>query len=117
MRSVNHRQPSPRFVTHAVGPLACAALCAGLASAAFAPEAIAQVIVPGINAPALVPFPSPPIQMPQVPGPTVLPQPTLAAPQFQTTFPDRVSACLQTGGAAGLGGADLDAYTRECANQ
>jgi hypothetical protein len=91
-------------------------ICAVLVGATSGREAIAQVVVPGINAPPLVSFPSPPIQVPPIPRAGVLPQPNYA-PLPQNTFSDRVSACVQTGGASGLTGATLDNYTSQCANQ
>jgi hypothetical protein len=80
------------------------------------PQAIAQVIVPGLNAPPVVPAPSPSIQIPPIPQLGVPPQPN-PSPLLQDTFPDRVSACLQIGAAAGLSSGGLDAYTGQCVNQ
>jgi hypothetical protein len=91
-------------------------ICAALVGAMSAQEAIAQVVVPGINAPPLVSFPSPPIQVPPIPQVGVLPQQNYE-PLPQNTFSDRVSACVQRGGASGLTGATLDSYTSQCANQ
>jgi hypothetical protein len=87
-----------------------------LVSAICGQQASAQVVVPGINAPPLVHFPSQQIQIPQIPQAGVLPQQNYA-PLSQNTFSDRVSTCVQTGGAAGLTGATLGDYTRQCANQ
>jgi hypothetical protein len=79
-------------------------------------KAVAQVIVPGINAPLLPPPPTPPIQVPPIPqlGVVTLPSPQ---PSLQDTFSDRVSQCNQIGNAGGLTGSDLDAYVRLCVNQ
>jgi hypothetical protein len=105
------RRPPAKSATFIAKILVCAALFA-----ACGQQAIAQVVVPGINAPPLVHFPSAPIQVPSIPQAGVTPQPNLA-PLPQNTFSDRVSTCLQTGAASGLTGATLNAYTGQCANQ
>jgi len=102
----------PRAAARVAVPL----ICAALGGAACAPAAIAQAIVPGINAPPLVSFPTPQAQVPAIPQPGVLPQQNLALPP-SNSFPDRISACNRTGAASGLSGGLLDAYTRECVNQ
>jgi hypothetical protein len=78
--------------------------------------ASAQILVPGINAPA---FPSAPPQQAQIPaipqyGVAVLPS---LAPTPQNFFSDRVTQCLQQGSAAGLTTGNVAAYSAECANQ
>ena len=98
------------------GLIAKMLISAVLIGATCGQQAIAQVVVPGINAPPLVHFPSSPIEVPQIPQANVLPQQNYA-PLPQNTFSDRVSTCVQTGGAAGLAGASLGDYTRQCANQ
>ena len=80
------------------------------------PKTVAQVIVPGINAPPLPPRPTPPIQMPTNPELGVVSQPN-PAPPLQNTFADRVSQCVQTAGAAGLTEPNFDAYVRLCVSQ
>jgi hypothetical protein len=89
--------------------------CTGLCWTACTAEAMAQVIVPGINAPPAIPAPSPSIQVPPIPQLGVPPQPT-TSPLLQDTFPDRVSACMQMGAAAGLSAGSLDAYVNQCSN-
>jgi hypothetical protein len=77
--------------------------------------ASAQVLVPGINAPA---FPSTPPQQAQIqaiPQVGAAIQPGLA-PASQDSFSDRVTQCLQLGSAAGLTGGNVAAYSGECAN-
>jgi hypothetical protein len=91
-------------------------LGAGLSLTAWTPGAVAQVVVPGINAPPVIPGPTPSIQIPQIPQAGVPLQPT-PSPMLQDTFPDRVSTCIQTGAASGLSAGSLNAYTGECASQ
>jgi hypothetical protein len=91
-------------------------LCAGLAWMAYAPAAMARVIVPGINAPAIAATPSPPLQIPAIPQAGVPLQAT-PSPMLQNTFSDRVGACMQAGSAAGLSSGGLGSYTAQCANQ
>jgi hypothetical protein len=91
-------------------------LGAGLCLTAWTAGAMAQVIVPGINAPPVIPGPTPSIQIPQIPQAGVPAQPT-ALPALQNTFPDRVNTCIQMGAASGLSAGDLNAYTGECASQ
>jgi hypothetical protein len=79
-------------------------------------DAVAQVIVPGIDAPPIPPFPSPQIQITPIPQIGVAPQTNLA-PLSQSSFGDRASQCLQTGALVGLAPDDLAAYSRQCANQ
>jgi hypothetical protein len=79
-------------------------------------QVIAQVIVPGINAPPVIPGPTPSIQIPQIPQAGVPSQPA-PLPALQDTFPDRVSACIQMGAASALSAGGLNAYTGECASQ
>jgi hypothetical protein len=64
---------------------------AGLVGACGQP-AIAQVVVPGMNAPPLASLPSPPLKVPQIPQAGASSQPNLAPPQ--NTFPDRVGTCI-----------------------
>jgi len=79
-------------------------------------KAVAQVVVPGINAPPLPPRPTPPIQVPTIPESGGASQPN-PPPLIQNTFADRVSQCMQTAGAAGLTEPNLDAYVRLCVSQ
>jgi hypothetical protein len=81
----------------------------------------AQPVPPGVPDPYLqnripAPLPPPP-QPPVVNGPLSQspPQGTYKAPQLNS-FGDRTRNCLQQGTGAGLRGADLDAFTRSCAN-
>ena len=90
-------------------------LCTGLCWTACTAEAVAQVVVPGINAPPVIAAPSPSIQVPPIPQIGVPPQPT-PSPLLQDTFADRVSACTQMGAASGLSAGSLDAYVNQCAN-
>jgi hypothetical protein len=80
-------------------------------------EAAAQVlvIVPGLNAPSVVPDPSLDIQVPLIPQLDASAQPNLAFLP-ENTFPDRVSECIQIGGASGLSSGNLAEYSMECAN-
>ncbi|MCP4620869.1 MAG: hypothetical protein GY844_31055 [Bradyrhizobium sp.] len=91
-------------------------LGAGLCLMASMPGAMAQVIVPGINAPPVLPAPTPSIQIPQIPQAGVPSQPA-PLPALQNTYPDRVNTCIQMGAAAGLSGGGLNAYTGLCASQ
>jgi hypothetical protein len=91
-------------------------LAVSLAVFTLESNAVAQVIVPGINAPPIPPSPSPQIQVPTVPQLGAAPQQILA-PLPQSSFGDRVSQCLQTGALGSLGPNDLAAYSRPCANQ
>jgi hypothetical protein len=109
-------QTSTRWPSAKSSLLAKMLICAALVGATSGQEATAQVVVPGINAPPLVAFPSPPIQVPPIPQVSVPPRQNYA-PLPQNTFSDRVSACVQRGGASGLTGATLDEYTSQCANQ
>ena len=79
-------------------------------------QVMAQVIVPGINAPPVMPGPTPSITIPPIPQAGVVSQP-MPLPAIQNTFPDRVSACIQNGAASGLSAGSLNAYTGECASQ
>src|SRR6266404_618629 len=79
-------------------------------------DSVAQVIVPGINAPPNPPFPSPQILIPPISQVGVAPQTNLA-PLSQSSFGDRASQCLQTGALSGVAPNDLAAYSRQCANQ
>ena len=65
-----------------------------------------------IPAPLPPPPPPPVINGPLSPSP---PQGTYVPPRLNS-HGDRVRNCLQEGSGAGLRGADLDAYTRSCAN-
>jgi hypothetical protein len=76
---------------------------------------------PGLPDPNLqnripAPLPPPP-QPPVINGPLSQspPQGTYNPPRIKT-YGDRTRNCLQQGSGAGLRGADLDAYTRACAN-
>jgi hypothetical protein len=62
------------------------------------------------------PLPPPP-QPPVIDGPLGKSPPAgVHLPRRLDTFGDRASRCLQRGANAGLRGAELDAYTRECTN-
>jgi len=83
---------------------------------ASTPHASAQILTPGINAPAFPSTPTPQIEAPAVPQYGVASQPYLAAPS-QNSFSDRITQCMQVGSAAGLGPAANGMYSAECANQ
>jgi hypothetical protein len=89
-------------------------------SLAAATTAVAQVS-PGLPDPNLqnripAPLPPPP-QPPVINGPlSQSPPPGAYNPPRLNSHGDRTRDCLQQGSGAGLRGADLDAYTRGCAN-
>jgi hypothetical protein len=91
-------------------------LAVSLAVFTLESNAVAQVIVPGINAPPVPPSLAPQIQVPTVPQTGAAPRQTLA-PLPQSAFGDRASQCLQTGALSGLAPNDLAAYSRQCADQ
>ena len=81
--------------------------------------AIAQLLpqVPNLENRIPAPLP-PPAQPPIINGPLsqgAVP-PAIAEPPNLNTFSDRATGCVAQGGSAGLSGGELDAYTRECAN-
>ena len=78
--------------------------------------ASAQVLVPGINAPAIPSTPPQQAQIPAIPQYGVAVQPSLA-PASQNSFSDRVTQCLQLGSAAELNTGSVSAYSAECANR
>jgi hypothetical protein len=80
------------------------------------PAASAQVIVPGINAPALPTMPPQQAQIPVIPQYGVAMQPNLT-PAPANSFSDRVTQCMELGSASGLAGASASAYSTQCANQ
>jgi hypothetical protein len=64
--------------------------------------------------PAPLPPPPPP---PVINGPLSQgPAPAVETPPALNTFSDRATQCSEQGGNGGLRGAELDAYTRSCAN-
>ena len=112
MRSDNRAKKAGATSVRVAGVL----VGAGLSLMAATPGAMAQVIVPGINAPPVIAGPTPNITIPQIPQAGVPSQPA-ALPALQSTFPDRVNTCIQIGAASGLSGGGLNAYTGQCASQ
>jgi hypothetical protein len=93
----------------AMGILACAA------------TAVRAQLPPGLPDPNLqnrIPAPLPPPQQaPVINGPlSQSPPKGVYVPPRLNTHSDRTVNCLHQGSGAGLRGADLDAYTRACAN-
>ena len=86
-----------------------------------ATSAVRAQLPPGLPDPALqnripAPLPPPP-QAPTINGPlSQSPPPGTYNPPRLKTHGDRTRNCLQQGSGVGLRGADLDAYTRACAN-
>jgi hypothetical protein len=89
--------------------LACAAVPAAAQTVPGLPDPNLQNRIP---APLPPPPPPPVINGPLSQG---APQGTYLPPRLNTQA-DRTRNCLQEGSGAGLRGADLDAYTRSCAN-
>jgi hypothetical protein len=83
----------------------------GPAAAQVNPHA-PQFIPPAPPPPLLPPSPPPVINGPgqQAPSPGLIPQRRI------DTHSDRTTRCLHAGAGQGLRGAELDAYTRTCAN-
>lgn len=96
-------------------------LCILLAGYVFAGPAAAQLIPPPPELENRIPAPLPP-----PPQPPIINGPLTEGSQGQSpgavrqrdidTPSDRVTRCLHTGAGYGLSGAELDAYTRRCAN-
>jgi hypothetical protein len=81
-------------------------------------SAFAQVLpqIPDLQNRIPAPLPPPP-QPPTINGPlSQSPPPGLETPPTLNTFSDRSTQCLQQGSGGGLGGSELDAYTRACVN-
>jgi len=83
--------------------------------------ASAQTIIPPggsplLNAPLPPPLPEPKIAPAVVPKMDAPLQQNYASPS-RPSFGDRITTCLQTGTAAGLGPSDREAYSRSCANR
>jgi hypothetical protein len=97
-----------------------AIILVGLAVLGAAAPVNAQVPL-GVPDPALqnripAPLPPPP-QPPVINGPLSQGRPQgIYNPPRLSTHGDRTGNCLQQGTGAGLRGADLDAFTRSCAN-
>jgi hypothetical protein len=84
-----------------------------------ADAALAQVIPPGgsqFNPPLPAPLPTPKITVPVAPQMDALPRQNYA-PAPRPSFSDRITTCLEQGGAAGLGPGDRETYSRSCANR
>jgi hypothetical protein len=94
------------------------ALAAGIAVALTGTPAMAQFVPPPPVLEGRIPAPlPPPPQPPVISGPLQqAPPPKVHLPQQLDTHSDRTVRCLQRGAGAGLRGGELDAYTRECAN-
>jgi hypothetical protein len=96
-------------------------LAIGAALAAGGPltnPVMAQLATPPPDLQNRIPAPlPPPPQPPAINGPLSQspPQGTYNPPRLKT-HGDRTRNCIQQGSGAGLRGADLDAYTRSCAN-
>jgi len=81
----------------------------------------AQTIIPPggsplLNAPLPPPLPEPKIAPPVVPKMDAPLQQNYSPLSTRPSFSDRITGCLQTGAAAGLGPSDREAYSRSCAN-
>jgi len=89
-----------------------------LACALVAPPAFAQIVPPPPELENRIPAPlPPPPQPPIINGPLgQSPPPGVYDPRRLNTHSDRTLRCLHAGAVAGLKGAELDAYTRACAN-
>jgi hypothetical protein len=96
----------------------CIMFAAGCALAA--PPALAQFVPPPPDLENRIPAPlPPPPQPPLIRGPATEGLPPEAGPVRQrrlNTHGDRATRCLHQGAGYGLRGADLDAYSRACAN-
>jgi hypothetical protein len=75
--------------------------------------ASAQVLVPGLDAPAFPSMPPQQAQIPAIPQCGMVIQPTLAAPP-PNSFSDRVTQCLQQGSAAGLTAGKGGGWSASC---
>jgi hypothetical protein len=98
--------------------LHCSVALALLVSASIAS---AQTIIPPggsplLNAPLPPPLPEPKIAPAVVPKMDAPLQQNYAPLSTRPSFSDRLTSCLQTGAAAGLGPSDREAYSRSCAN-
>jgi hypothetical protein len=82
------------------------------------PAAFAQFIPPPPELENRIPQPlPPPPQPPIINGPLgQAPPPGVIKQRRLKSSGDRATRCLHQGGSNGLRGADLDAYTRACAN-
>jgi len=89
-----------------------------LACALVAPPAFAQIVPPPPELENRIPAPlPPPPQPPIINGPLgQSPAPGVYEPRRLNTHSDRTTRCLHAGAGYGLKGAELDAYTRACAN-
>jgi len=96
---------------HAISLSAGVLLCGAPAFAQILPQ------VPNLENRIPAPLP-PPAQPPVINGPLSqgAAPPAIAQPPNLNTFSDRATGCVAQGGSAGLRGGELDAYTRECAN-
>jgi hypothetical protein len=91
----------------------CLVACAGTIALAQQPPGLPD---PNLQNRIPAPLPPPP-QPPVINGPlSQSPPPGTYRPPPLNTFSDRTRNCLHQGSGAGLSGADLDAYTRACAN-
>ena len=86
----------------------------------FGSSAFAQLVPtpPELENRIPAPLPPPP-QPPLINGPLTEGSQggsSVARPRRLRTQSDRVTRCLHNGAGFGLGGAELDAYTRRCAN-
>jgi hypothetical protein len=80
-------------------------------------RASAQTIIPPRGSPLLnAPLPEPKIAPPVVAKMDAPLQQNYAPLSTRPSFSDRITSCLQTGAAAGLGPSDREAYSRSCAN-
>jgi hypothetical protein len=81
--------------------------------------AFAQFVpqVPNLENRIPAPLPPPP-QSPDINGPLFqgAAPPVVDQPRHLNTFSDRVTGCVAQGANGGLRGGELDAYTRDCAN-
>lgn len=91
----------------------CVLACAATAARAQLPPGLPD---PNLQNRIPAPLPPPP-QPPVINGPlSQSPPQGVYTPPRLNTFSDRTRNCLHQGSGAGLRGADLDAYTRACAN-
>jgi len=89
-----------------------------LALALSASPALAQLVPPPPELQGRIPAPlAPPPKPPVINGPLGQQKPPgVYRPRSLRTHGDRTVGCLHSGAGYGLKGADLDAYTRSCAN-